>query len=79
VGLGTACGIDVHRVLKPYGALQAETPLRVTARTWAQSAYGEPVIHGSATGMAVVGIFSLVSDQISELSEKLLRVASSNS
>jgi hypothetical protein len=56
-----------------------ETPLRVTARTCAQSAYGEPVIHGRRTGIAAVGIFKEVLVQICALSAKLLLVESSNS
>jgi hypothetical protein len=51
-------------MLKPKGALHLETPVRVTARTWAQSAYGEPVIQGRRTGIATVGIFRDVLPQI---------------
>ncbi|MBA2360266.1 MAG: hypothetical protein H0V79_04875 [Actinobacteria bacterium] len=55
-----------------------DEPLRVTARTRAQSAYGVPVIQGRATGIATVGIFAVPAQTI-EPSVKLLRVASSNS
>jgi len=64
---------------KPYGALQRVAPLRLKARTWAQRAYGEPVIHGSATGIAVVGVFSESLRQTIDDSANLLFVASSNS
>ena len=65
-------------MLKPNAALQGPEPRFVTARTWAYSEYGLPVIQGSEIGTATVGIRRLVADQTIELSEKLGPVESSN-
>ena len=70
-------------MLNPNGLLQRLTALAVRARTWAYSAYGSPVIQGSASGMAIIGTRSgfardLV-DQTTALSSKVLLVESSKS
>ena len=69
-------------MLNPNGVLQLVTP-RGCARTWAYSAYGLPVIQGSAIGIATAGtlsgVFRLSVDQTSVRSSNVLLVASSKS
>ena len=74
IGAGTAG----QRMLNPNGALQRLGPWRVTARTWAYSENGCPVIQGSEIGTATVGAGAFFVDQTIELSENVGPVASSN-
>ena len=77
-----ASGALPASMLNPNGALQRVVPCGVTARVRAYSAYGCPVIHGSAIGIVVAGTLSAVDresvDHTSVRSSNVVLVASWN-
>ena len=70
-------------MFNPNGVLHLVTRDPTWARTWAYSAYGLPVIQGSAVGIATAGtrngVFRLLVDHTTVRSSKVLLVASSKS